>query len=1016
MASTVDYGHFTLLSSFPIEYAPVTVSKWRSEKTGLTVVVASHDAPIINGYFVVASEIFDDTGRPHTLEHLVFLGSNKYPYKGVLDQLANRAGSNGTNAWTANDHTAYTIATAGAAGFLEMLPDAGFVTEVSISLAAASDDHQVHHINGSAEDTGVVYSEMQARENQSGDRMALEMQRMLYPMSSAYRSETGGLLQKLRVLTVEQIREYHAKYYVPHNVSHLSRSLLIVQLCLHMDGSIPLPELFDILNSKVDPMILARQQASGGIPAGWKRPFVETSTADPISLTTSETQVIEFMEKDESIGEVNIVFLGPPPTDYLENTALDILATYLTSSATAPIQKEFIEIPKPLATSIGFYSEDRVNKNEYTCYISDVPAKHLMEIGPLLKAKLQKIVDQEGIDMERMGLVLRRDKRKMLNRMETSITDVLCDAVIGDFLYGDKDGRELPKAFEDLQVYDTLMAWKQERWITLLDTYFVSPPSITAIGKPSAVLANKIEKDEKERVSAQKDSLGEEGLKRLEAKLAAAKKESDRPIPEEMLTEFPITDPSSITWVPVETAVNQVQGQHVASDDGQVQAHLDQDGKPLPYMAHFAHVKSAFFSLGVQRADGTVLSHEEVVNQLNDFTVSQSVSWDVRGSFAELFGVGLKVEKAQYEEAVAWIRDLVSGSIFSKDRLSVIVAQQFQELPQQKRSGSSIARAYVNDLAFDRKKSPSEACSLLNLLEFLPVVKDLLESDPDEVIRRMEAAREQLLNPSGMRVSVTGDILDIPAPRSILRKSFLPIMEVTPLSTVSTSALSLTELGKNPAKKCIVVPMSAIEGSYSNHFAKGVTGWDHPDLPALQLATQVLNALESYLWRSIRGAGLAYGAHVEVDQESGLVGFGVYRSPNAMLAYQEAGKILQGLADGSASTAFLNEGLKGLSKNHEQELLKKLPSVTLPEIKAVISKYLLPIFSPDTAFGAVSVSLGKADEVEAGFKNMGFETERRELPTLGVDEDSEGSEGSEGSEESEDASESEEDSASKAGL
>lgn len=34
---------------------------------------------------------------------LVFLGSKDYPYKGVLDHLANRAGSNGTNAWTAND-------------------------------------------------------------------------------------------------------------------------------------------------------------------------------------------------------------------------------------------------------------------------------------------------------------------------------------------------------------------------------------------------------------------------------------------------------------------------------------------------------------------------------------------------------------------------------------------------------------------------------------------------------------------------------------------------------------------------------------------------------------------------------------------------------------------------------------------------------------------------------------------------------------------------------------------------
>lgn len=98
-----DYGNFKLLQSVDLQYAPITVSKWRSDKTGLTVTLGNHSSPITNGYFVIASEIFDDTGRPHTLEHLIFLGSKSYPYKGVLDNLANRAGSNGTNAWTAND-------------------------------------------------------------------------------------------------------------------------------------------------------------------------------------------------------------------------------------------------------------------------------------------------------------------------------------------------------------------------------------------------------------------------------------------------------------------------------------------------------------------------------------------------------------------------------------------------------------------------------------------------------------------------------------------------------------------------------------------------------------------------------------------------------------------------------------------------------------------------------------------------------------------------------------------------
>jgi len=50
--------------------------------------------------FVSATEAHDDDGLPHTLEHLVFLGSEDYPYKGVLDLLANRCLASGTNAWT----------------------------------------------------------------------------------------------------------------------------------------------------------------------------------------------------------------------------------------------------------------------------------------------------------------------------------------------------------------------------------------------------------------------------------------------------------------------------------------------------------------------------------------------------------------------------------------------------------------------------------------------------------------------------------------------------------------------------------------------------------------------------------------------------------------------------------------------------------------------------------------------------------------------------------------------------
>jgi Zn-dependent M16 (insulinase) family peptidase len=66
----------------------------------------------------------------------------------------------------------YTIATAGQQGFLQLLPV--YVDHILYpTITNGSFVTEVHHIDGKGEDSGVVYSEMQGRENTSGDLMAL---------------------------------------------------------------------------------------------------------------------------------------------------------------------------------------------------------------------------------------------------------------------------------------------------------------------------------------------------------------------------------------------------------------------------------------------------------------------------------------------------------------------------------------------------------------------------------------------------------------------------------------------------------------------------------------------------------------------------------------------------------------------------------------------------------------------------------------------------------------------------
>lgn len=115
--------------------------------------------PIATASIVVPTLASNNKGLPHTLEHLVFCGSESIPHRGYLDNLASRCLSTGTNAYTAEDHTSYEIVTAGSEGLCSIFPvfldhvlhptlrDRQFMTEV-------------YHLDGSAKKQGVVYCEV----------------------------------------------------------------------------------------------------------------------------------------------------------------------------------------------------------------------------------------------------------------------------------------------------------------------------------------------------------------------------------------------------------------------------------------------------------------------------------------------------------------------------------------------------------------------------------------------------------------------------------------------------------------------------------------------------------------------------------------------------------------------------------------------------------------------------------------------------------------------------------------
>lgn len=185
-------------------------------------------------------------------------------------------------------------------GFLQLLPV--YLDHILYPTLTATGHHtEVHHINGEGEDAGVVYCEMQGRENSGPDRMHLTMHRLMYP-DSGYRSETGGLMRCLRGLTVETIRKYHRDFYRPEN--------LCLVICGSMSSGGHTERLIRAIEEFEKRKILPRQLDD---TKSQPRPWVDSGAVQP--LAESVDSIVEFPDEDESIGSVMLGWSGPKVSD-----------------------------------------------------------------------------------------------------------------------------------------------------------------------------------------------------------------------------------------------------------------------------------------------------------------------------------------------------------------------------------------------------------------------------------------------------------------------------------------------------------------------------------------------------------------------------------------------------------------------------------------------------------------------------------------------------------------------------
>lgn len=1028
MGSVEKQSHFKKVQQFDADYTEARFTQYESQRTGMRVVVVDRKGPKVYGYFPVATEIFDDSGAPHTLEHLVFMGSRKYPYKGVLDKIATRAYSD-TNAWTDTHETVYSLSTAGWEGFAQILPI--YLDHVVVpTLTDAACYTEVHHINEKGIDAGVVYSEMQGRENLQGDLLDLAMRRHLYPEGDGFRYETGGLTPNLRELSVDRIRQFHKDMYQPKNI----RVVII--------GEVDHDNLLGIMDQFEDGIV----DKVPSYDAPFKRPWMESKRTPPLTKTIVDT--VEFPEEDESTGEVQIAFLGPESRDDKAETALNTLLMYLAGSSVSVLVNTLVE-KEHLASMVYFWIKNHRDMIIWFT-LTSVATEKLADAEKRFFEVLREHASKP-LDMDYLKDCLNRFERQVRFTSEVS-NDEYKDPVIKDHLFGNRDGSDLYDTLASLKVFDELKQWTEEEWRAYMNKWLVDAHHVSLLGKPSIALAKKLKTEEAARIKEQQEKLGEEGLKKLEEKLEEAKAENDKSFPEEILSNLKVPGTDSIHFFKTESARSGL-AKKLGTWENKVQSIIDQDENGLPLFIHYEHIPTSFVNFGVAfgtgdiptelkpllgvyltnffatpiMKDGKRIEFEQVITSLEQDTIEYALDRGTDIGNSEMIYAYFVADADKFETCVKWLSTLLVDSIFDTERLISTVKKMLADVPDEKRDGNSMAFSIDRMIHYDQA-SAVRATNTLVKGTYLRKILHLLKTDPQVVIDKLESLRKHLLSFSNLRLLAIGDWTKLPHPVQTFKHLATAIKPDTSkpieMSPITSRRAVLSPIGANPGGAAYIVPMP-IDSSFAVLTSAGPSSYTSPQLPALMVAQAYLDAVEGPMWQNIRGTGLAYGTNFFRDIETGLFKFRIYKAGNAYSAWAKAREVIESYIkcekdfeklalEGAISSIvrefvddkttimeaargeFVDSVIRGLEKGYNEWMLAEVRKVGPEDVRKILADVVAGIFDPKKADLVVTCGENLLPELEEKFKSAGFDIKARKLADF---QDGYGLEGEEDEEE-----------------
>jgi zinc protease len=342
----------------PLDFAEKSGAKITEHRlaNGLAVLLAErHSDPVVTAmvWYRVGSrnEREHEAGVSHFLEHMMFKGSARFA-KGEIDRITTTLGGS-NNAFTGCDHTAY---------WFELASDRW---EKALEIEADRMQHLLLDAKEFDAERAVVLEELAMGLDEPWRRLTDLVQSTLF-LRHPYRRPVIGHADALKRLSVEEMRDYHRRFYHPGNAT--------LVLCGDFDPN--------------DALARVRRHFE---PIGAGVPYASADPFRPAEESAPGERRVQISWADEG---KRLCMAWPTVRVASEDDhALDVISTVLTGGRLSRLHRRLV-VEQELATSVSTHNDTRVDSGVFWLLAECSQKADLRRLEASIDAELARLADE----------------------------------------------------------------------------------------------------------------------------------------------------------------------------------------------------------------------------------------------------------------------------------------------------------------------------------------------------------------------------------------------------------------------------------------------------------------------------------------------------------------------------------------------------------------------------------------------------------------------------------------------